>query len=264
MDNNQPQHKQTEKYLDYAGTGELVYNERYLRRYNQDLVSLFSRSLNKITLEKTVVEFGAGIGTLAQIWYQKNHQKPICIEIDPKQQNIIKGRGFSCVSTLDELTSPVAGIYTSNVLEHIEDDQAILQALFAHLEIEGILVVYVPAFMCLYSPLDQSIGHYRRYGKNELENKLKKAGFTIVRSHYADSIGWLAWFITRWTYRPNMSEASRAKQLLLYDRFIRPFSHFIDRLGFKYLFGKNIFVVAKKVSRTQVENLLDPDSPKQT
>jgi predicted SAM-dependent methyltransferase len=58
-------------------------------------------------------------------------------------------------------------IYSSNVLEHIEDDSRALNEMFAKLQINGKLAIYVPAFMFLFSDLDIKAGHFRRYSKKE-------------------------------------------------------------------------------------------------
>ena len=64
-------------------------------------------------------------------------------------------------------------IYTSNVLEHIDDDLAALKQLRATLSPGGRIAIYVPAMQVLYSDMDRSLGHYRRYGRQELLAKLK-------------------------------------------------------------------------------------------
>jgi cyclopropane fatty-acyl-phospholipid synthase-like methyltransferase len=38
--------------------------------------------------ESTVIDFGAGIGTLAEIWRSEVDVSPICIEIDRHQINL--------------------------------------------------------------------------------------------------------------------------------------------------------------------------------
>ena len=58
-------------------------------------------------------------------------------------------------------------IYSSNVLEHIYDDVKSLKQLESKLTKNGTLVLYLPAFQILYSDLDRSVGHFRRYSKKE-------------------------------------------------------------------------------------------------
>ena len=70
---------------------------------------------------------------------------------------------------MDSINKSYDLIFTSNVLEHIEDDVTILHDLFLHTNDGGQLVVYVPAFQFLYSRLDEKAGHFRRYSKKDLE-----------------------------------------------------------------------------------------------
>ena len=51
------------------------------------------------------------------------------------------------------------------------------------------------------SPFDRAIGHYRRYTKAELRNKLDSAGFkihAIRRSNPVDAFGWAVNSLTAW------------------------------------------------------------------
>jgi 2-polyprenyl-3-methyl-5-hydroxy-6-metoxy-1,4-benzoquinol methylase len=103
------------------------------------------------------------VGTLAQNWEVKTGIKPECLEIDNSLRTMLVDRGFKCHDKPESVTKTYDGIYTSNVLEHIEDDVETLRKIHGMLKPGCNLVIYVPAFMCLYSELDSSIGHYRRY-----------------------------------------------------------------------------------------------------
>ena len=80
-------------------------------------------------------------------------------------------------------------IFSSNVLEHIKDDYQILKDIKKKLRKDGTLFLYVPAKMILWSKLDESVGHYRRYEISKLRALCRKSGFKIVKIHYADFVG---------------------------------------------------------------------------
>jgi ubiquinone/menaquinone biosynthesis C-methylase UbiE len=239
------QTNQTKENRFYAGTKELFDNENSLKKYNQSLVLTMVESLKH---KKQVIEFGAGIGTLALLWYQQTGKKPTCIEIDPNQKAIIEQRGFICLESIEEIPiNGFDGVYTSNVLEHVENDQEVLRSIYERIEKKGTIFVYVPAFMFLYSHFDQQIGHYRRYSKKELIHKLETAGFTVSKCYYNDSIGWFLWLLNKLIASKTQSQSSTQNKLLsIYDRYIYPLSHFLDNIGFKYLFGKNLLLIAHK------------------
>ena len=75
-------------------------------------------------------------------------------------------------------------IIASDVLEHLEDEQAALKAWCRILRPNGVLLVFVPAFMLMWSPHDVVNQHYRRYRLPELEARLAAAGFEILRRSY--------------------------------------------------------------------------------
>ncbi len=82
-------------------------------------------------------------------------------------------------------------------LEHIEHDDDMLRLLGEKIKKGGTLLITVPAFMSLWSSEDESAGHYRRYRREELENKVSAAGFEVLQSSYFMSFLYLPIFIVR-------------------------------------------------------------------
>jgi hypothetical protein len=194
----------------------------------------------------SVLEFGAGIGTLAIEWEKQTGLKPECLETDANQQQIVSNRGFVCYRSFAELNKMFDGIYSSNVFEHIENDFEAFQAVHSILAEHGTLVVFVPAFICLFSALDRSLGHFRRYRKNDLIGKAKRAGFQIIDCHYFDSIGSLAWFIALRSSKRDGGKLVSPASLRFYDKWVFPVSRFLDRLFMRLLVGKNLLLIPKK------------------
>lgn len=243
LENRQLQQAQNESQKNYSGTNELWANERSLKKYNHHIVSKFSSSLRK---NDRILEFGAGIGTLASIFREIYSVEPSCIEIDPKLRKILVERNFTAYEDSQSANGPYDLIYTSNVLEHIPNDLEALKNIYGLLKSGGSLMIYVPAFMCLYSPADASLGHYRRYNKQELSDKLKQANFTVKICQFSDSIGFFAWLSTKFSRQTAGNKIGSDASLKFYDQFIFPISHLLDKLGCKYFFGKNIFIHATK------------------
>jgi len=239
-----PQQAQNASQTSYSGTNELWTNERSLKKYNRYIVSQFS---SRLKANDQILEFGAGIGTLASIFREVYSVKPHCIEIDPALREILMERDFLVYENSQSVEGSYNLIYTSNVLEHIPDDLEALKEIHNLLEAGGSLMIYVPAFMFLYSPADAALGHYRRYAKRELYDKLKLANFSIQSCRYSDSIGFFAWLSTRFFRSSTQNKIGSDSSLKFYDRFIFPISHFFDEMGFKYFFGKNILIHAVKI-----------------
>jgi ubiquinone/menaquinone biosynthesis C-methylase UbiE len=73
-------------------------------------------------------------------------------------------------------------ITTFDVLEHIEDDSAVLEQTWRSLRPGGGVLHFVPQHPSMYSPADRESRHFRRYGRNELQRKLEAVGFDVVYS----------------------------------------------------------------------------------
>jgi len=231
-------------FQEYTGIKELEMNEMFLKNYNNDIVKKISSVRRGSNIEK-ILEFGAGLGTLATIYHNIFGIKPICIEIDPILKKNLEERGFTVFSDITETNHKFNLIYTSNVLEHIEEDQLILNNLYEKLENGGVLSIYVPAFKFLYSHMDKKVGHIRRYTKKDLFTKLNISGYKIIKFNYCDTLGFFAWIYEKYN-KKNVNCEQSSKKLKIFDRFIYPVSRILDEIGFKYLFGKNILIIARK------------------
>ncbi len=82
-----------------------------------------------------------------------------------------------------------------NVLEHAEDDVAMLRRAHALLVPGGRVVVYAPAGRELYGAMDRGVDHRRRYEREELVAKLQQAGFEVEHVSFHNRIARLAWRI---------------------------------------------------------------------
>lgn len=68
-----------------------------------------------------------------------------------------------------------------DVLEHIDDDRAVLAQVALALRPGGGLVLSVPQHPALWSPQDEHAYHVRRYTAQGLRRKAESAGFKVIR-----------------------------------------------------------------------------------
>ena len=237
---------QTSQNKQYAGQTQLWQAEEYLQNYNKDLILKFTKVA---TSDQAVLEFGAGIGTISNLWAKETGIYPDCYEIDPEMVVTLKSRGFDCYENFEEIKKSYDVIFTSNVLEHIENDLEVLEKLFSLTNQGGHLIIYVPAFQLLYSNLDATLGHYRRYQKRELLQKVRSAGYVISQCNYSDSVGFFAWLSTKMS--GSAEENANIKKMRFYDKVIFPISRRFDAIGFRFILGKNLLVFCKKVDSTK-------------
>ena len=83
----------------------------------------------------------------------------------------------------DLRAAPFGGVFhvigLFDVLEHLPDDSEALRKLRALLIPAGTLVITVPAHQWLWSSFDEEAHHVRRYGRVDLDNALRAAGFDV-------------------------------------------------------------------------------------
>lgn len=67
-----------------------------------------------------------------------------------------------------------------DVIEHIEDDRAVLRGIRQALKPGGHLVLTVPQHQFLWSSIDEFVHHRRRYSRKDLLAKLESTGFQVT------------------------------------------------------------------------------------
>lgn len=67
-----------------------------------------------------------------------------------------------------------------DVLEHIDEDETVLEQMRQALKPGGGILVTVPQHQFLWSALDDYSFHKRRYSRKELETKVEQAGFDVL------------------------------------------------------------------------------------
>jgi len=155
---------------------------------------------------------------LSQIFFNQSGVRPEGVELDATQRNIYSDRGLKAYSNLSETNQTYPLIFTSNVLEHIEDDVAALKHLKEKLSPDGLLLIYVPAFEAIWTSMDNKVGHYRRYRQADLQAKLTQAGYVVHKSHYCDSLGFILAFIFK--FIGNESGEPSSWTLKFFDRVL--------------------------------------------
>jgi len=225
--------------IEYTGRDNLEVMA-LARNYNQYLVD---KVLEVNRPQQVVVDFGAGAGTFSRPVAQAG-RRVVCVETDPTLSQALTSAGHQVAQDIGVLPdSSVDCIYSLNVLEHIVDDEAVLQTWGRKLKTGGTVFVYVPAFQLLYTSMDRKVGHVRRYTRDELRRKLERAGLRVTKSRYADSIGFVATLVYKLTDKGQGD--INPSMLKLYDIAIFPVSALLDRL-LGCLIGKNTYAVAVK------------------
>jgi SAM-dependent methyltransferase len=102
-----------------------------------------------------------------------------------------RGRGVASVACADMDRLPFGPgrfdlVLMLDVLEHFDDDVAVLNGVRPLLRPGGALLVSVPAFQALFSEHDEVLQHKRRYSMPMLRRALDAGGFAIRRLTYTN------------------------------------------------------------------------------
>ncbi|GIV17927.1 MAG: type 11 methyltransferase [Armatimonadota bacterium] len=165
---------------------------RYEDRYwwfvsRRELVDSLVRRL-PLTSRPVIVDVGCGTGATA-VQLQR-YGTVIGVDISPLALAWSRQRGLgnlllSAAERLPLAHESVDVIVATDILEHLDDDVAVLKEFYRVLKPGGYVVVTVPAYSILWSEHDLALMHRRRYVASVLAKRSRAAGFEIVRLTYA-------------------------------------------------------------------------------
>lgn len=113
--------------------------------------------------------------------------------------------------------SSVDGILCSNVLEHIQNDEAALGEMRGLLVPGGRLALLIPAHQMLYNSFDRGLEHHRRYSRQCLRRLLEKTGFAVEDCWYFNALGALGWYLNGNVLRRKILPSN---QMRLFDALV--------------------------------------------
>ncbi len=140
-----------------------------------------------------------------------------------------------------------------DVIEHIEDDVAVLRDVYNTLPSSGWFVASVPAYQFLWSIHDEIHKHYRRYTRKKIVRLIKDAGFEIEFASYFNTLLFLPGLLKRIIDKIIPSKKGEAEVAV--EVFPGPINSFLTSVfrfeskffpKFKFPFGLSIIVVARK------------------
>lgn len=213
-------------------------------RYRKAILNEFSRGLRG-----DILEVGCGVGQVSKALLSWPTVTSLtCLEPDGRfleeHQKNAPGAVFLQGIARDYVGrfNPHA-IVSVNVLEHIDDDGAELRFYRRMLSLnEGTLCLLVPACHELYAAMDAKFGHFRRYNKAELREKLFKANFKDVDIHYFNSAGYFAWLLI---YRLLGKTSFEPGTVRFYDRRIFPWVYWLETHVCRPPLGQSLVALAR-------------------
>ena len=133
-----------------------------------------------------VLDIGSGAGNMYH--HLSRYGDVIGVENHPAPVKVGQERGYDIrlgdAGGLDFPDESFDLVTALDVIEHNDDDVAILREALRVLRPGGLVLISVPAFQWLWSFNDEINDHKRRYTAGELEAKLRDVGFTPLESSY--------------------------------------------------------------------------------
>jgi len=226
------------KQVQYSGFELDHFDSAINFRYYQ--LSLFNKYL-----KDNFLEVGAGKGGLAMV-YKKLLKNITLIEPDKNLFKILKkkfkDKNISLENkSIKNVKKKFNTIIYFDVLEHIKNDLLEVKTASKKLKPGGYLIFSVPAYQIFYSEFDKSVGHYKRYNKNDFRMISKKSDLEIEKILYYDSIGFLFLVVNKIF---SLGSGNLKLKISLWN-FLIPISKIIDILTF-HKFGKSLICILKK------------------
>lgn len=132
-----------------------------------------------------VLEIGSGAGMLLQELAARGHACT-ALETSPQARELINavasGGGLPLTvrsAPDDNWSGRFPLLLAFEVLEHIEDDAAVLKQWASWLQPGGTLLLSVPAHPRQWNAADVWAGHFRRYRRRDLVDRLTRAGLRV-------------------------------------------------------------------------------------
>ena len=179
----------------------------WFRSRNQLIADLIQKYCTQYTNStgnaKKGMEIGCGTGNvLKHVQSKFPGQMIVGVDLFYEGLRFAKSRGAAYLVQADIYQAPFSGGYDwiglFDIIEHLDDDVAVLQQIRTLINANGKLFISVPAFPVLWSYFDVAGKHKRRYTVQTLEMALQKAGLQLEFASYTNVMVFpLLWFLRR-------------------------------------------------------------------
>jgi 2-polyprenyl-3-methyl-5-hydroxy-6-metoxy-1,4-benzoquinol methylase len=142
----------------------------------------------------SLMDFGCGSGHLLMRLAKKGYK---CVGIDASDTAIrflnerVEKQRINNITTIEaddqqlkNISQTFDIIVSGETIEHIKDDQGLVNSFYNALNGDGICVISTPAHMYLWDKNDDFSSHFKRYETDELKSMFEKAGFMIEKAYY--------------------------------------------------------------------------------
>jgi len=198
-----------------------------------------------------VLDVGAGSGIFSRQLLDNNIcQSAVCVDPNYEQetQEIHNSRPIVFVRSAERTTQKLT--LMMDVLEHVEDDVALLMEYADAMPNDGKILITVPAFQFMWSGHDVFLEHYRRYTIKTMEKTITEAGLMPIKSRYFfGSLFPVIAAVRLMKYKEIHESRSELKLYPAWLNKVLVAIHDLERIsvfGFNKAFGLSVFCLCEK------------------
>lgn len=192
-----------------------------------------------------ILDYGCGPGYMGKLFSKNND----VIFADMEKDELRTVGGDSDRLIIDARYAPLKKeqfdyVICAGVMEHIVEDELVLQNIYSLLRKGGKAIITLPAYSFMYGKHDEYIDHHRRYDRGPFIKMAKETGFTARYHKYSNSLMFLPFLLSNIF----LSQVKTYKGKSRIENRIIPFLNFVcnveKRLRFPFGIGL-IFVLEK-------------------
>jgi len=226
---------------------ESRYYETYYRHETEHWwfrwrFALIHEILDRLDLPGRARMLDAGCGTGQMLKTLQKRGDAVGLDISPEAIAFAASRGAENL-VLGTVASPPFPDGTFDValaldvIEHVDDDQALLEGLRKLVKPNGFVIITVPAFQSLWSDHDVINRHCRRYRSGQLGERIEASGLEIDRITYCNTSLFPLVCLVRWGQR--LVQLFRPKQEAEADSDLRGYPAPVNELLYRLMLLEN-------------------------
>jgi hypothetical protein len=132
-----------------------------------------------------VLDVGAGSGFFSRRLLEAGVcDRATCVDTGYSSEytTLVGEKPMTFVRSVPEVNQKL--LLMMDVLEHVDDDVALVREYTDRMPKDGLLVATVPAFQFLWSGHDVFLDHRRRYTLGQLESTMQRSGLRVLKGRY--------------------------------------------------------------------------------
>ena len=133
----------------------------------------------------TILDVGAGSGFFSHYLLNHTHANEAwCVDIsyESEYEEQVADKTIFYRKSIDTVEADL--VLFMDVLEHVDNDVALLKEYVPKVPVNSHFLITVPAFDFLWSGHDVYLEHRRRYTVGQLEKTVQNAGLNVIQSGY--------------------------------------------------------------------------------